>query len=321
MFGGSLRREVADEVLLSVHQANVSEELRMLALETLAKPGRLLATEGASTPVALTLLSFASAAQREPTEIVPAAAAIEMLMAAGDLMDDVQDGEGPDVYDRHTVGEALEVISLLLLLCHRQIAMVAEVGIPPTRVLRALRTLDELGILAIRGQDLDVRLESATGVSTELALECTQLKAASLTRCATEIGAVLGTDEEEIVTLLARFGWHFGVVAQLMNDISAVWPNNDTKSDLRLRKKTLPVVFSLSDKALCQESRNLVSAYIYSENGCGISEATVKKAIWRCGGIHYSWFIAAAEKTRAAHISKQMRSIRPEAWSLGSLLS
>jgi len=313
----------------------VPEELRRLVLDALAKPGRLLARRRASIPVTLTLLSFSAAAQCEPTEAVQAAAAMELLMAAADLMDDVQDDEGPDVYDRRTTGEVLEVISLLLLLSHDCIVEVISLllllshdciasstdgRIAAGRTLRALRTLDQLGMAAIRGQHLDMTLETARVISISVALDCTRLKAASLTRCATEIGAVLGTDDERIVELLACFGRHFGIVAQLVNDIAAVWPGQNGKSDIRLRKKTLPVVFSLSDKALCPESRDLLRMYYDSRDGCGISHGSVRKAIWRCGGIHYSWLTGAVEKARAAQISREIRQVRPGNWSLDSLI-
>lgn len=320
MFDHYLIGKLADQIGQLLDQPDVPEELRRLAFGALVKPGRLLARRSASMPVTLTLLSFSVAAQGEPSDAMQAAAAMELLMAAGDLIDDVQDDEGPDICDRRTAGEVLEVLSLLLLLSHDCIAASTDAGIPANRVLRALRTLDQLGIAAIRGQHLDMRLECATAVSTELALECTHLKAASLTRCATEIGAVLGTDDERIVELLARFGWHFGILAQLMNDITAVWPGETDKSDIRLRKKTLPIVFSLSDKALCAESQDLVRTYYESRDGCEISEASVRKAIWRCGGIHYSWFIGTIEKAHAAQISREIRQVRPGNWSLDSII-
>ncbi len=314
--GRGLLDLVAKHVSCSVEDAGLSAELRQLLVERLKSPGRLLSPKKGYLPIALTLLAFATVSQREPKEIAPAAAAIELLMAAGDLIDDVQDAEGPDLSKATTSGELLEALAVLLMLCHQCFSELPGCGVPVSRVLRAVQVFDRQGLLALRGQDMDIRLERTHQVSIELALECTRLKSASLMRCAAEVGAVLATDDEEIIDMLASFGWHFGTVAQLMNDIQAVWPGSSGKSDLRLRKKTLPVVFSLSDQALSQESREIVRRYYDSPDGDGISEAEVKQAIWYCGGIHYAWYIAAEEKERARALAQKLSDLRPGPWSL-----
>lgn len=314
---------VRRQIIESVRRANVSDDIGTLMMQPLSKPGRVFAEGGAPFLVALTLLSYGAAAQRDPIDVIPAAAAIELLTAAADLIDDVQDQEGVDLGDRRAAGSVLEAVSLLLILCHSSIASLGKTGIPAPRVARALHALDECGVAAIRGQDLDMQLELAAEVSMQVALESTQLKAASLTRCATEIGAILGADkdEEDMITLLAQFGWQFGTMAQLMNDVAAVWPGNGRKSDLLLRKKTIPIVFSLSDKALCRDCREQVRRYYYLKDRCGISEETVKKAIWHSGGIHYAWLLGAVAKTRAARISDEIHGLRPGPWTLGSIIS
>ncbi|MFQ5859508.1 MAG: hypothetical protein ACE5LU_28250, partial [Anaerolineae bacterium] len=87
------------------------------------------------------------------------------LLAAGDLIDDIQDDEAPLPGDRHAMGQTLETLALLLMLCHAAIARLADKNVPCSRVVRCLQILDRLGVAALRGQTLDIDLESRLDVT------------------------------------------------------------------------------------------------------------------------------------------------------------
>ena len=246
VLSSEVTQTLKSELLATVQAARLGPELADAVLEALSGPTRVLPEGKASPSAALTFAAYTSVARGRSIAAVPAAAAMEMLLAAGDLIDDIQDGEAPLPDDRHSAGLVLEAVSALLMLCCAAMTRSTDRGVAQSRVLRGLDILQGLSLDALRGQALDMGLERRGDVTLEDSLEASQLKSASLTRCAAELGAALGSDETEEIELYARFGWHFGIVTQLMNDIAAVWPGGSDKSDIRLGKKTLPIVFALS---------------------------------------------------------------------------
>ncbi len=289
-----LKREILD----IVRRAELGANLEARIVEALGGKLRVLPEGKPGLCAAMTYLSYSSAAGKDSDEAEPAVAAMEMLLAAYDLVDDMEDDEVPLPCDRNSLGLELEALSGLLMLCHTAIDRLVERGVPAARTLRASRILNTLGVDAIRGQRMDMEMESEQRVSVERAIRASQLKSASLVRCAAELGAVVGTDDEDKIRLYGEFGWHFGLMTQLTNDVYAVWPKGPRKSDLRLHKKTLPVAFALSIPPETSPHADLVRRF-YSEAETSVSEEEVKLALWRCGAIHYAWMVAATEKARA----------------------
>ena len=130
-------RSIKDEILGIVRSARLSPAVEDAVLSALSGPTRVL-PEGKSTRcAALTVRSCWSAAGAESAQAVPAAAAMEMLMAAGDVIDDIQDDEAALPRDRRSLGQVLETVALLLMLCHSAIQRVAERGAPAHRAMAA----------------------------------------------------------------------------------------------------------------------------------------------------------------------------------------
>ena len=309
------------DILGIVRAAHLSRTSEGAVLDALGGRSRVL-PEGKPSPcAALTFLSFSSAAGDESLQATPAVAAMEMLMAAGDLIDDIQDGEAGLPDDRHSLGQVLEIVSLLLMLAHRAIGSLAEKGVPASRVLTGLRVFDTLGVDALRGQTLDMDLETRQDVSIEDSIAASRLKSASLTRCAAELGASLGTDDAGEIERYGQFGWHFGLLMQLMNDVAAVWPGAREKSDLRLRKKTLPITFALNLPRGSSRHAHVIQSYYESNGTPRSSELEVKWALWSCGAIHYAWIVAAREKAKAQEIGRTLAGSSLGTWPLTRLLN
>ena len=297
---------VKGETLDVVRAAALPKANEEPVLAALSGPTRVL-PEGKFTPCAeLTLLSYMGTGSEDWEPSVHAMAAMEFLMAAGDLIDDIEDDEAPFPHDRRSLGQLLETTSVLLMLCHSAFCRALDRGVPAQRVVRGLRALDSLGVDALNGQAADMALEAHPDASIEDSFDAAAQKSASLTRCAAELGASLGTDDQQRIGLFGRFGWHLGLFMQLTNDVAAVWPGAPDKSDLRLRKKTLPAVFALSLPLPASEHARLVRSYYGQSNGPTPSEDEVKWALWRCGAIHYTWMVAGTEKERAVRIARTL---------------
>ena len=301
-----LTRSIRQEILDIVGAAHLSHTAEHAVVSALSGPTRVLPEGKPSLRASLTFLSYSSAAGGPPDQVVPAVAAMEMLLATGDLIDDIQDDEADLPRDRRSLGQLLETVALLLMLCHSAVSRLAERGVPPSRVLRTLGCIDALGVAAMRGQAHDMDLEERQGVAIEDALSASAMKSASLTRCASELGGSLGTDDPAEIDLYGRFGWHLGLTTQLTNDVAAVWPGGREKSDLRLRKKTVPIVFALSLPLNSSPHAQVVRSYYEGEGTSPASEEKAKLALWRCGAVHYTWIIAAREKARAQQIVRTL---------------
>ncbi len=76
-------------------------------------------------------------------------------------------------------------------------------------------------------------------------------KTGALLACASSIGAMLGEGPTQLVTGLTGFGAEMGLAFQLVDDLLGIWGSPETTgkpvlSDLRARKKSLPVVYALN---------------------------------------------------------------------------
>ncbi len=297
---------IRDEILDVVDSAQLVGDLRRLVTDQLSGHLKVL-PEGKSTIFSVFVFnSYHSVSGSDDLDFVPAAAAIEFLIAAYDLVDDIEDGEYVVDGDRRTLGASLETICTLLLLSHVAIERLRSRGVSAHKVLKALNILDDMAIWALRGQTRDMALEDVLTVGVEESLEVTSWKSGSLLRCASELGACIGTEDSVLVDLHARMGWHMGLVAQLMNDIEAIWPEGKDKSDLRLKKKTLPIAYALNISEETDEYSRTVHRYFRDGSLSGVSEDDVKWALWKSEAVHYTWMVAASEKAKAQEIHKML---------------
>ena len=317
-------REVATHLCELVDGAGYPNDLATLVLHHLSGKGRLL-PEGRFSPWPfLTLLSYETASGGPANAAIPAAAGIEILVACADLIDDVQDGELEHV-ERKEVSDVLEVVWVLNFLCEESLLGSTNRGIAPERALDAARRMSGWSLRAMGGQHRDIAWEGADGISLRQSLEMTALKSASLTCCATEVGASLATSEPTVIDLYRDFGRRLGMVGQLMNDIAAVWPGGPRKSDLQLRKKTPPIVAGLEAASRGDERAFPVARFYGGLRGdCSVAgdqdEDAVKWALWDCGAIQRTWEAAALERAAAHKTIEDLGQHIPNAGLLKRLI-
>ena len=281
----------------------------------LGAPGKLLGGEPRPRWPLLPLLCCAAAsgngATHEPDEAwrpaAPGAAAVELLVAAFDLSDDVMDGDTSPLIEEHGAAAVLNAAAALQALAGRALlAQGEEASACPAGTAGAV--LAGMALRCCRGQALDLAHESCPTVSVEEALAVAGLKSASLVEGACRLGALLGTDDGAVVDLVARLGHHLGLAAQLANDLHDVEPGPGPylKSDLRRRKKTVPVAFALAHDP--EFAPLLAADSIDAER-----EACLRQRLWDCGAIHYTALQARVEKERARDLLAEMETRRPGA--------
>jgi len=102
----------------------------------------------------------------------------------------------------------------------------------------------------VAGQYADVEFEQRQNVGLAECETMSAHKTGSLLGCASGIGALFGGAQPERIDRLRAFGAHLGIAFQHADDLLGIWGNpavtgKPNHSDLRSRKKTLPVVAAL----------------------------------------------------------------------------
>ncbi|MBQ0985845.1 polyprenyl synthetase family protein [Streptomyces sp. F63] len=205
---------------------------------------------GKAVRPALALLSAEAAGASAETGI-PGAVAVELVHNFSLLHDDLMDGDEQRRH-RDTVwkvhGPALAVLvgdALFALAGEILLEMgTAEAARAAGRLTTATRKL-------IDGQAQDISYEHRERVTVEECLRMEGNKTGALLACATSIGAVLGGADDHLADSLESYGYHLGLAFQAVDDLLGIWGDPEatgkqTWSDLRQRKKSLPVVAALA---------------------------------------------------------------------------
>jgi geranylgeranyl diphosphate synthase type I len=203
---------------------------------------------GKAVRPALALLSAEAAGA--PAEVgVPGAVAVELVHNFSLLHDDVMDGDAmrrhrPTVWAVWGVPSAILTGDALLALAQE---VLLESGSPHAGAAGALLSTATRDL--IRGQVQDVAFERRSDVSLDECLDMAAGKTGALLAASAEIGAVLAGAPAAVAGALSAFGAHLGVAFQIVDDLLGIWGDpavtgKPVFSDLRSRKKTLPVTYA-----------------------------------------------------------------------------
>lgn len=205
---------------------------------------------GKAVRPALALIS-AEAAGAAPEVGIPGAVAVELVHNFSLLHDDLMDGDEQrrhrdTVWKVHGPAQAILVGDALFALANE---LLLEIG--TVEAGRATRRLTTATRKLIDGQAQDISYEHRERVTVEECLEMEGNKTGALLACAVSIGAVLGGADDRTADKLEEYGYHLGLAFQAVDDLLGIWGDPDstgkqTWSDLRQRKKSLPVVAALA---------------------------------------------------------------------------
>ncbi|MHB1132434.1 MAG: polyprenyl synthetase family protein [Chloroflexota bacterium] len=279
----------------------------------MSRPGRVLcATRSAKWPPLVLLPCDVLGGERSAGVI--AASAVELAIAAGNIVDDVVDEEWDD--DEVPAARGLNASLALLWLSQASLSDLSR-SLGADRALMIGRLMSEGIVSACAGQDLDLSMERLSDVNEESAYDMTRWKSGSLAAMALQVGTAVATGDEEILSVASALGSHIGVVAQLLNDIQGV----TTGSDLTRRKKTLPIAYALR----CAHEENislLLSWYSAGSPDSGVSEKAVASIIREVGGLDYAWVVAEANRREALLLVDRLAELtgRAEATALRGLV-
>ncbi|MEW2049343.1 polyprenyl synthetase family protein [Streptomyces sp. NPDC051445] len=205
---------------------------------------------GKAVRPALAVLS-AEVTGAAPETGVPGAVAVELVHNFSLLHDDLMDGDEQrrhrdTVWKVHGPAQAILVGDALFALAGE---ILLELG--TAEAARATHRLTVATRALIDGQAQDISYEHRDRVSVEECLEMEGNKTGALLACASSIGAVLGGADARTADALEKYGYHLGLAFQAVDDLLGIWGDPEatgkqTWSDLRQRKKSLPVVAALA---------------------------------------------------------------------------
>lgn len=259
---------------------------------------------GKAVRPALALLS-AEAAGAAPEVGIPGAVAVELVHNFSLLHDDLMDGDEQrrhrdTVWKVHGPAQAILVGDALFALANE---ILLELG--TVEAGRATRRLTTATRALIDGQAQDISYEHRERVTVEECLEMEGNKTGALLACAVSIGAVLGGADDHTADTLEKYGYHLGLAFQAVDDLLGIWGDPEatgkqTWSDLRQRKKSLPVVAALAaGGAASEQLAELLAADAKSNDFESFSEeefAARAALIEQAGGREWT-----AEEARRQH--------------------
>lgn len=202
----------------------------------------------------LTLLT-AAAAGGNWENALPAAAAVELVHNFSLIHDDIED-KSPQRRGRPTIwalwgipqavnaGDALFTIAYLALLRLEQTTT-------PQIALKAMGIMQDTCLQLTEGQYLDIAYEKQNDLTVDDYWPMVSGKTAALLAACTEIGALAGGASPETQAAYRRLGLSLGLAFQALDDLLGIWGDaaltgKSASSDLISGKKSLPVVFALS---------------------------------------------------------------------------
>jgi geranylgeranyl diphosphate synthase, type I len=273
---------------------------------------------GKAVRPALALLS-AEAAGEAPDKGVPGAVAVELVHNFSLLHDDLMDGDEQrrhrdTVWKVHGPAQAILVGDALFALANE---VLLELG--TVEAGRATRRLTTATRKLIDGQAQDISFEHRERVTVAECLEMEGNKTGALLACAASIGAVLGGADDRTADTLESYGHHLGLAFQAVDDLLGIWGDpgatgKQTWSDLRQRKKSLPVVAALAAGGPASERLGeLLAADAKSNDFESFSEeefATRAALIEEAGG--REWTSQEARRQHAVAIRALDRVDMPE---------
>jgi geranylgeranyl pyrophosphate synthase len=255
-----------------------------LVKEPLGKARRGLAAASKDEPPWILLpLIVCESIRGDYAQALPAAAAIQLLMAAGDVFDDIEDADASEaVSAKYGPAIATNVATTLLILAEQGLTRLKAKGVKDSITVRVIHAVNSFYVTACAGQHLDLSLAPDSVISEDMYFEVIAMKSASQVECACHVGALLAGAKHEIVNKFSQFGRSLGMAAQITNDIHGIVRGND----IIRRKITLPVIYVLTHAD--GQAHNYLKLLFSKQSGASIDPASIKELLFRTGAIHYA---------------------------------
>jgi geranylgeranyl diphosphate synthase type I len=190
-------------------------------------------------------------------QALPGAAAVEIVHNFTLVHDDVQDKSShrrhrPTVWNLWGIPQAINVGDGMWAAAQLEVLRLQEKGVAPDKVIIASRLLADACLKLCEGQYLDVSFESRPDIDIDDYLRMIDGKTAQLFSCSLALGAIVGTEDEQLISQLGVFGRELGLAFQIQDDLLGIWGDEEATgksahTDVKEKKMTLPIICALKE--------------------------------------------------------------------------
>ena len=139
----------------------------------------------------------------------------------------------------------------------------AQRGVPPDQVLRAVESLDRACLTLCEGQYMDLEFQEKLLITDAAYFDMITRKTGALTGCSAETGALAGGGDESVCDGFRKMGTQMGLAWQISRDVVDLWGHRGdgmTASNVLNKKKSLPLIHTLENAELAAK-RELGNIY------------------------------------------------------------
>jgi geranylgeranyl diphosphate synthase, type I len=225
----------------------------------------------------------------DASQVIPTAAAIELIHNFSLIHDDIEDASNerhhrPAVWKLWGQPQAINAGDAMFSLAFIAMLRLREKRIADEKITTATEMLSSACLELCEGQYLDLDYENRLDVTIDDYLLMAGKKTAALFAASASLGAYLGTEDGRSVDILRQFGRGLGMAFQIRDDIDGIWGSSAVTGkpagDIPQRKKTLPVVYGLQNSRGRQRQR---LEKLYSQESVGDDIAEVTEILERLG--------------------------------------
>ncbi len=198
------------------------------------------------------------------------AVAVELTHNFTLIHDDIEDGDTerrhrPTLWKLWGVPQAINTGDGMFALSRKTLWDTLDNGVESALVARLGTIFDRTVQTIAEGQYLDLSFETRQDVSVAMYVDMISRKTAALMSGAAEMGALLGTRDQETIERLRVFGLAIGIAFQVRDDTLGIWASTSelgktAAGDIYRRKKSLPILHAL-EHASEQDQQVLRSLY------------------------------------------------------------
>jgi len=188
-------------------------------------------------------------------DALPAAAAVELIHNFSLIHDDIEDNSyfrrgRPTVWKIWGQAQAINTGDAMFALANASLLNLSQ-SVSPEVALKAGKRFHATCLRLTQGQHLDIAFENQNQVELETYFQMAAGKTAALLAYCLEVGALCARPDPQIQAHYHDFGHFLGLAFQVQDDILGIWGDEErtgksTIGDLITRKKTLPVLYGLS---------------------------------------------------------------------------
>ena len=270
--------------------AAVGDRLAEISTVIMSSEDRVLSANPRPQSSVLVLAACVSAGGSWQHALWPAVA-MDCAMAAADVFDDIADGEAGTLSERFGPGSVLIGSAGLLALAAGIVLRGIHDGVPERTVIDLGRLLSDELAQAADGQARSLAPHAVTDAVD--AYEVAAAKSGPLGSLAARLGARTACDDQELLRLYGRFGWHLAVYSQLLNDARDAAPGGSKqKRDVREGRQTVPLVFTGSAGAPANLQGRALAEW----------EERERQRVAAEGGVLAAVALAQAERLRAQEV-------------------